>query len=234
MYTKGVKESGPVQLSWGNGSSFPAYCDMETKGGGWTVIQRRINSTINFNRQWNEYVRGFGNVQGSFWLGLKAMHHLTKSGKITLRFDLKNKNGQTGYAEYNTAKIERESQQFAIKLGKFTGNIGDAMQQSNERPFSSFDKDNDALETRSCAEYYRGGWWHNRCFFANLNTVYPGYQKTLVTPKNGAYADWMSWYTWEHAFGTDVYRFMQRNELRSETMLEERSANLRWMTTTES
>eukprot|EP00112_Aurelia_sp_Birch-Aquarium-sp1_P020223 Seg5163.2 transcript_id=Seg5163.2/GoldUCD/mRNA.D3Y31 product=Techylectin-5A protein_id=Seg5163.2/GoldUCD/D3Y31 len=202
MYTKGVKESGPVQLSWGNGTSFPAYCDMETKGGGWTVIQRRINSPINFHRQWNEYVRGFGNVEGSFWLGLKAMHHLTKSGKITLRFDLKNKNGQTGYAEYNTAKIESESQQFAIKLGKFTGNIGDAMQQSNERPFSSFDKDNDALETGSCAEYYRGGWWHNRCFFANLNTVYPGYQKTLVTPKNGAYADWMSWYTWEHAFGT--------------------------------
>ena len=204
-YAKGVKESGPVQLSWGNGSSFPTYCDMETKGGGWTVIQRRINNTINFNRQWKEYVRGFGNVEGSFWLGLKAMHHLTRSGKIILRFDLKNKNGQYGYAEYHTAKVESEAQKFQIKLGKFFGSIDDAMMHSNEMPFSSSDQDNDESQ-KNCADFYKGGWWHKNCFEANLNNKYPGYEETEILKDDGPHADSMTWYKWGNrekpAYGT--------------------------------
>ena len=206
-YTKGIKESGPVQLSWGNGSSFPASCDMETEGGGWTVIQRRINSTIKFNRQWNEYVRGFGNVEGSFWLGLKAMHHLTRTGKIILRFDLKNKDGQNGYAEYHMAEVGGEAQKYQIKLGKFIGSIDDAMAHSNGMPFSSFDQDNDESQNKNCANFYKGGWWHNSCFEANLNNKYPGYEETEIHDEaHGPHADWMTWYKWgngqEPTFGT--------------------------------
>lgn len=38
----------------------------------WLVIQRRETGDVNFNRGWNDYKIGFGNVGlvGDFWLGM--------------------------------------------------------------------------------------------------------------------------------------------------------------------
>ena len=39
------------------------YCDTVTAGGGWLVIQRRIDGSVDFNRYRSEYEDGFGNLQ---------------------------------------------------------------------------------------------------------------------------------------------------------------------------
>ena len=37
---------------------------------GLQVFQRRENGTVDFNRRWNLYQFGFGQVEGEFWLGM--------------------------------------------------------------------------------------------------------------------------------------------------------------------
>ena len=52
-------------------STSAVYCDMTTDGGGWIVIQRnKKNSLVNFNRNWADFKKGFGNLTTEFWYGL--------------------------------------------------------------------------------------------------------------------------------------------------------------------
>ena len=62
---------------------------METDGGGWIVIQRRIaGGTVNFTRGWDDYVNGFGDLDGEFWYGLDNIHSLTTRDDVELRIDM--------------------------------------------------------------------------------------------------------------------------------------------------
>lgn len=52
----------------GGGENVRAYCEFDDSHG-WTVIQRRIDGSVDFWREWNDYVAGFGDVNGEYWLG---------------------------------------------------------------------------------------------------------------------------------------------------------------------
>ncbi|ROT77852.1 Ficolin-1 [Penaeus vannamei] len=64
------------------------YCDMDTDGGGWTVIQRRdqFDNQIGFFRGWDEYVSGFGKLRKL--ARLDNIHALTNQTNYEIRFDL--------------------------------------------------------------------------------------------------------------------------------------------------
>jgi hypothetical protein len=48
--------------------------------GGWSVIQRRQNGSVEFYRGWDGYVDGFGNTTGEYWFGLKYINILITIG----------------------------------------------------------------------------------------------------------------------------------------------------------
>lgn len=57
-------------------------CDVKN-GGGWTVIQRRVNANVDFYRGWCDYKNGFGSLGGNFWLGLDRIHRLAKARNMS-------------------------------------------------------------------------------------------------------------------------------------------------------
>ena len=208
---KDVKDQGftinaVYDLQHDNGATFKAYCDMKTNNGGWTVLQRRINASVSFDRNWAEYVMGFGNPSGNHWLGLEAMHQLTKKGDVTLRFDLKHRDGSAGYAEYDKFKIAAASENYKIHFNRYKGNVGDSLTPSNGQPFTTKDKDNDKSH-HNCAVYFKGAWWHLNCFQVNLNSFYPGSQPS--TAHGPLLSDTMSWRTWKGAYGGIVFSEMK-------------------------
>ncbi|XP_078603766.1 angiopoietin-related protein 2-like isoform X2 [Branchiostoma floridae x Branchiostoma japonicum] len=152
----------------------PVYCDMDTDPGGWTVIQKRANGTVNFFRNWAAYKSGFGDPRGDFWLGLDNMHLLTGRGGYKLQISLEDWNGIKAYAEYNSFKVDSEDNKYRLRLGKYHGNSGDALTWHNNMAFTTKDSDNDPF-IGNCAGYQRGGWWYNACAHSNLNGIYyPG------------------------------------------------------------
>ena len=163
--------------------SFKVYCDMQTDGGGWTVVQRRKDGSENFYRKWADYVykEGFGKLYGEFWLGLDKIHRLVVSG-VTLRVDLMATDNSKAYAKYEDFTIGDENSLYVMYLGKYTGTAGDSMTYNNNMKFSTYDRDNDKWSSNCASSNNDGSWWYNSCTNGNLNGryVYGNSSRTYV------------------------------------------------------
>ncbi|XP_063960181.1 angiopoietin-4-like [Lytechinus pictus] len=96
------------------------YCDMTTAGGGWTVFQRRMNGSVDFNAN-SLYKDGFGSVWGEHWLGNQNVYHLTNQRPCELRIDLYDFKGNTVHATYSHFSISNETMKYELRLGLFSG-----------------------------------------------------------------------------------------------------------------
>ena len=186
----GFTESGVYTIDPEDGyGPFEVYCDMETAGGGWAVFQRREDGSANFLRDWVDYKNGFGDLNNEFWLGLDKISRLTKESSQTIRFDLSDFDGNSRYAQYKAFEVGNEASGYVLNFGSYSGNAGDSFAEQNGMKFSTRDKDQD-VDSRNCAEFFKGAWWYHDCHQSNLNGIYhEGAHKT--------YADGINWYTWK-------------------------------------
>ncbi|EDO44271.1 predicted protein, partial [Nematostella vectensis] len=167
------------------------YCDLGTSGGGWTVIQRRVDGSVDFYRGWDEYKRGFGNKEGEFWLGLDNIHAMTSQRRYRVRFDLEDFGGNTRYAEYDDFRVGDEAAKYQlVSIGTYSGTAGDSLAYHRGGYFSTPDRDNDVKDSESCAVRFEGAWWFKSCFFSHLNCRYH------VTPFNKLTAHGIIWFHW--------------------------------------
>lgn len=152
-------------------------CDMETDGGGWTLLQRRNADMgkVNFVRDWDDYENGFGDLDGEFWIGLKNIYELTTQQRMKLRISVWNDTTNTITAwDYPYFAIQSPSQNYALvsTVGPGTGAGSYAPLppiNNNNRYFSTLDRDNDQISSKNCGYMDQGGWWYYDCNYANLN-----------------------------------------------------------------
>ncbi|XP_060081919.1 microfibril-associated glycoprotein 4-like [Ylistrum balloti] len=181
-----VSISGVYRIAPVPEKSFDVYCDMESEGGPWTVIQNRENDEVDFFRDWNQYKYGFGNLHGNFWLGNDNIYSLTETPCI-LRVHLETLNGTFGYAEYSEFQISNETEGYKISINGFSGNISDALKVNDGQKFSTVERDHDNNPTKNCAEARKGPWWHKNCTRANLNGLYNATKWILSVYWKGLY-----------------------------------------------
>ncbi|KAG3263007.1 angiopoietin 4 [Ictidomys tridecemlineatus] len=148
------------------------FCGMESNGGGWTIIQRRVDGSEDFQRSWKEYKEGFGNPAGEYWLGNEAIHQLTSRATYSLRVELEDWEDQEAYAQYERFQLGSEAQLYRISVSGYSDSVGRQtglfLRSAN---FSTRDADNDNCVCE-CAQLLSGGWWFDACGLSNLNGVY--------------------------------------------------------------
>uniref|UniRef100_A0A4W4FV87 Tenascin C n=1 Tax=Electrophorus electricus TaxID=8005 RepID=A0A4W4FV87_ELEEL len=142
------------------------YCDMTTDGGGWLVILRRQNGNLDFYRNWKNYTSGFGDVNNEFWLGLSNLHTITASSQYELRVDLRD-GQESAYAQYDRLYVGEPRSRYKLQTGAYSGTAGDSLIYHQNRPFSTYDNDND-LAITNCALSYKGAFWYKNCHHVNL------------------------------------------------------------------
>ena len=157
-----------------------------SKGGGWTVFQRRMDGTVDFYLNWADYEKGFGDLNGEFWLGLNKINRLTEKKPSFLRIELEDFAGTKKYAYYHTFGVGNAASKYRLTVIGYKGTAGDSLSYHNGMKFSTKDQDNDAT-SGNCATTYKGAWWYKKCHASNLNGLY------LVGP-HSSYANGVNWY----------------------------------------
>ncbi|XP_004606226.2 fibrinogen gamma chain isoform X2 [Sorex araneus] len=215
---KGAKESGlyfikPIKAK----QQFLVYCEIDGSGNGWTVIQKRLDGSEDFKRNWIQYKEGFGHLSPTgnteFWLGNEKIHLISTQSAMpyALRIELEDWNGRTSTADYSTFKVGPEADKYRLTYAYFIGgDAGDAFDgfdfgddasdkfftSHNGMQFSTWDNDNDKFEG-NCAEQDGSGWWMNKCHAGHLNGIYyPGGTYSKASTPNG-YDNGIIWATWK-------------------------------------
>jgi len=171
VYKSGDTISGVYTIDPDGSGIFDVFCDHTSPGGGWTVFQKRLDGSVDFSRDWNDYKLGFGNLNGEFWLGLDKIHRLTNSERYKLRVGLEDTAGKTAYAEYDMFAVTSERTKYQLGIGTYSGSAGDSLAYHRGHPFSTKDQDNDNW-SKHCAQHYKGPWWYDSCLYSNLNGPY--------------------------------------------------------------
>nr|AGT29865.1 fibrinogen gamma-like protein [Trachidermus fasciatus] len=198
---------------------FLVYCEIDSFGRGFTVIQRRRDGSVDFHKDWIQYKNGFGYLSPDdtteFWLGNEKIHLLTANTAMptVLRIELVDWSGNKRYADYTMFRLGPEVDMYRLTYGYyFGGDAGDAFDgfdfgddpsdkfytSHNGMQFSTVDKDNDKYQG-SCAQQDGSGWWMNRCHAAHLNGKY--YQGGTYTEKDAGefgYDNGIIWVTWHN------------------------------------
>uniref|UniRef100_A0A3Q3VL84 Fibrinogen C-terminal domain-containing protein n=1 Tax=Mola mola TaxID=94237 RepID=A0A3Q3VL84_MOLML len=170
LFNKGEAKSGIYVIKPNQSEPFNVYCEMGSDGGA-TVIQRRVDGSVEFHQTWKKYEQGFGDLEKDFWLGLKKIHSLTQQGVKILRIDLEDWKEEKYWAEYNFS-LEDPSKDYILHVSHFSGDMPDALANSTGMRFSTKDRNNEHHQSSKCSRNYTGGWWFNSCGDTNLNGRY--------------------------------------------------------------
>ena len=179
-------------------------CIRDREGGGWTTIQRRVDGSVDFQRDWVAYKKGFGNPAGEYWLGLDKIHALTNTfANVMLRIEASTFGGERAFMIFEGFKVGDEASLYKLTCGNVLEDplsLDDDWLGLDGMKFSTHDKDNDKRSGASCSNYVggNGGGWFRNCNKINFNGEYPN-------PKEDPHKKFLVWKTWKDLIGLKTF-----------------------------
>lgn len=174
LFLRGETTSGVYTIQPINAESFKVFCEM-TADGGWTVIQRRQDGSVDFDQLWQAYEKGFGSMNGEFWLGLEKIHSIAKDGGYILNIKLSDWNNDLAEVRL-PFRLGGEETKYSLQIHKDSAfsTLESALgtDAASGLPFSTRDEDNDQKTDINCSKQLSGGWWFSNCGRSNLNGRY--------------------------------------------------------------
>ena len=127
VYDLGATTSGVYTIQ-PSGAKKPirVYCVIDdVSGDTWTVLQRRVNSDVNFLRNYKQYEQGFGDLKGSHWLGLDSMHLMTKQKKYRMKMEVLAIDPTKGDVwleyEYENFAVDSAANKYRLAVSGYSG-----------------------------------------------------------------------------------------------------------------
>ena len=158
IFKRGINQDGVYTIYPNTTDGIQVYCEMAK--GGWTRIMNRIDNGTAFNRSWNDFKIGFGDINGNHWLGFNSISKILSLGKLMIRFEFMSQSSPLDFFEFDQIMIASESLKYKMILGTLTNhNIMADFWFNNASNFYTYDNDRSR-----CAHDYKGGWWHNSCY----------------------------------------------------------------------
>ncbi|KAL3866600.1 hypothetical protein ACJMK2_043886 [Sinanodonta woodiana] len=168
----GCTTSGVYVIYPAGTDGFRVRCDQDTYGGGWTVFQRRLDGSVDFDRKWASYQVGFGDLEGEFWLGNQQIHMISAQGWYELRVDLTDTRGYAWFVMYNVFRVSDAETKYRLFVDGYDGSAGNNLKFNSGNMFSTVDQDNDGVQATDFSSGLKGGWWFGETNESNLNARY--------------------------------------------------------------
>ncbi|XP_040264248.1 angiopoietin-related protein 3 [Bufo bufo] len=168
VYNQGGQLSGIYTIRPNNSAEFSVYCEFTTDAA-WTLIQRRTDGSVDFNQTWEDYTKGFGDLNGEFWLGLKKIFSLSQQADYILHIELQDWKNNRRFVEY-LFTLGNQDTSYALQLSQVLGTIPSALPEYTPLAFSTSDHHSQHLKCPG--ETSSGGWWKSTCGGTNLNGKY--------------------------------------------------------------
>ena len=191
-FKRGYKTNGVYTIYLKSQSrSIEVYCDMTTKGGGWILFQRRFNGNISFDRDWQNYKEGFGDVHGEFWLGNEYVHLMTNMEDLNgceMMMKGKRFNGKTRSIFFRNFQLLSEKEYYKVASKAVCDDCKDMEKHFIREPFSSRDENK---SNKKCPQLFKGGWWYPVRGATCSNLFFNGYYSS--TAKTEMYEQGLRW-----------------------------------------
>ncbi|XP_066921916.1 ficolin-3-like [Clytia hemisphaerica] len=179
LFQNGARESGIYTIEYSPGKFKDVFCSIApSKGSAWMTILRRHSNEVDFNRSWSDYKSGFGLPKGDFWIGLEALHELTKlQGFVRIEITARDVNGQKALLLFKGFKVGSEAENFKLTTGaiqRAKNSPRTDWEYANGMQFSTAGHDHDLNNTVDCAAVHGGGGWYRDCTMINFGGRFSG------------------------------------------------------------
>ena len=159
--------------------SLEVACDQETDNGGWIMYQRRVDGTLNFTRNWEQYKHRFGTNGDNtteLWLGNENVYQLLQSygnKVVDLRIEVDTFYGDLGWIESSSFTMRNEAALYSMNWATTTASTTLMAREWDRHKTHSFKTYDKFGSRRRCLKVYKGGWWYRKgCSLVRLNGEY--------------------------------------------------------------